>query len=71
MDRTEVVQARLHVLACYQAYVDSLRRYRLDPAAAEVQRCRRLLAHAIEAACANDSALLDDFKRAFASRPLT
>lgn len=69
MERSERQRRRLAVLEHYHAYVEALRLAHLDDAGLEVQRCRRVLARAIEAACAYDPDLLDDFKRAFAARP--
>lgn len=71
MERTEQQEGRLWVLSCYAAYVDALRQYGLDPDAAEVRQSRRALARAIERACRQDPQLLTDFKRAFATRPLS
>lgn len=57
------------VLARYQAYVDALREFHLNPGEPAVQSTRRALAQAIEEACVDDPGLLSDFKRAFATRP--
>jgi hypothetical protein len=71
VERTKQQEQRLDVLSRYQEYVVALRTWQLDPAADEVRECRRALARAIERACGDDPYLLADFKRAFASKPLT
>jgi hypothetical protein len=57
------------VLRHYHAYIEALRAARLDNTSTDVQRCRRILAQAIEVACAQDPHVLEDFKRSFAARP--
>jgi hypothetical protein len=57
------------VLRHYHSYVEALRAAHLDAAGLDVQRCRGILARAIEVACTEDPELLPDFKRAFAARP--
>lgn len=71
MGRSEQQERRLLVLSRYQEYVAALQTYHLDPSADEVRHTRGALARAIELACAEDPDLLGDFKRAFASRPLS
>lgn len=71
VERTKQQEQRLDVLSRYQEYVVALRTWHLDPAADEVRESRRALARAIEHACMDDPYLLSDFKRAFASKPLT
>lgn len=68
MDRTLQQERRLRVLTHYQAYVNALRTWHMDLDSVEVRQSRRALARSIEEACAEDPDLLNDFKRAFASR---